>query len=160
MSWWADWVTCKVMVSLRIFGYFLSGYILMAISLDRFSAIVFPISHRSSGHRTRLLLLLGWSLAALCSVPQSVVFSLETHPVISSYRQCINTVALPDQDHELLYFLYFFILSWVLPIIVMLFCYISIVITICRRTKKHLMVKSANQRKKYIHLLKSNSSKK
>ena len=48
VSWWADWLTCKVMVSLRIFGYFLSGYILMAISMDRFSAIVFPISHRQA----------------------------------------------------------------------------------------------------------------
>ena len=155
VSWWADWFTCKVMVSLRIFGYFLSGYILMAISVDRFSAIVFPISHRSSGRRSTLLLALGWTLAALCSIPQSIVFSLETHPVISDYRQCINTVALTDKHHELLYFLYFFILSWVLPIIVMLVCYISIIITICRRTKKLLLVKSTNQRKKTYYYFQS-----
>ena len=35
VSWWADWLTCKIMVFLRIFGYFLSGNILMAISVDR-----------------------------------------------------------------------------------------------------------------------------
>ena len=158
VSWWADWLTCKIMVFLRIFGYFLSGNILMAISVDRqdnltaalltflsppsplrFSAIVFPISHRSSAHRTRLLLGLGWALAALCSIPQSIVFSLETHPVISTYRQCINTVALTNQDRELLYFLYFFILSWVLPILVMMVCYVSIIITIFRRTKKSIL---------------------
>ena len=90
-------------------------------------------------HRTRLLLCLGWALAVLCSIPQSIVFSLETHPVISSYRQCINTVALTDPDRELLYFLYFFILSWVLPIMVMMICYVSIIITICRRTKKNIL---------------------
>ena len=82
---------------------------------------------------------LGWALAVLCSIPQSIVFSLETHPVISSYRQCINTVALTDPDRELLYFLYFFILSWVLPIMVMMVCYVSIIITICRRTKKNIL---------------------
>ena len=107
--------------------------------LTRFSAIVFPISHRSSAHRTRLLLGLGWALAAVFSIPQSIVFSLETHPVISSYRQCINTVALTNQDGELLYFFYFFILSWVLPILVMMVCYVSIIITICRRTKKNIL---------------------
>ena len=35
VSWWADGLTCKIMVFLRIFGYFLSGNILMAISVDR-----------------------------------------------------------------------------------------------------------------------------
>ena len=35
VSWWADWLSCKVLVYLRIFGYLISGNILMAISLDR-----------------------------------------------------------------------------------------------------------------------------
>ena len=35
VSWWADWVTCKIMVFFRIFGYFISGNVLMAISMDR-----------------------------------------------------------------------------------------------------------------------------
>ena len=33
---------------------------------------------------------------------------------------------------ELTYFLYFFALSWVLPVLVMTFCYSSIIITIAR----------------------------
>ena len=35
VSWWADWLTCKLMVSFRIFGYFLTSNVLMAISMDR-----------------------------------------------------------------------------------------------------------------------------
>ena len=35
VSWWADWLSCKVLVFLRIFGYLISGNVLMAISLDR-----------------------------------------------------------------------------------------------------------------------------
>ena len=38
VSWWADWLTCKLMVSLRIFGYFLTSNVLMAISMDRWGA--------------------------------------------------------------------------------------------------------------------------
>ena len=37
VSWWADWLTCKLMVSLRIFGYFLTSNVLMAISMDRWN---------------------------------------------------------------------------------------------------------------------------
>ena len=58
---------------------------------------------------------------------------------MSTYRQCINTVALTNPDGELIYFIYFFILSWVLPILVMTVCYVSIIITICRRTKKNIL---------------------
>ena len=72
-------------------------------------------------------------MAAVCSVPQSIVFSLETHPIIHTYRQCINTITLTNKNQELAYFLYFLTLSWLLPLVVMVFCYVSIVIKICRR---------------------------
>ena len=121
------------MVFLRIFGYFISGNILMAISIDRYSATVFPISHRSSSHQTRMLLFLAWFMAGICSIPQSIVFKLKSHPIIHSYRQCINTITFTDKDQELAYFLYFFTLSWLLPIFVMIFCYVSIIITIFKR---------------------------
>ena len=101
--------------------------------VSRFSATVFPISHRVASHRTRLLLGVAWALAALCSIPQSLVFSLQTHPVVQSYKQCLNTITFTNKKLELAYFLYFFSLSWLLPILVMTFCYVSIIVTICRR---------------------------
>ena len=49
VSWWADWLTCKVMVSLRIFGYFLTSNVLMAISMDRWHAAhLAPVCHHVS----------------------------------------------------------------------------------------------------------------
>jgi hypothetical protein len=36
---------------------------------------------------------------------------------------------------ELSYFMFFFFLSWLLPLLVMLFCYISITVVIFRRAK-------------------------
>ena len=115
-------------------------------SVFRFSAIVFPISHRSSVHRTRWLLVVAWSMAILCSIPQSIVFSLQTHPIIRTYRQCMNTITITNKQHELLYFGYFIILSWILPILVMLICYLSIIITIYRRTKFNHIIKDNNSK--------------
>ena len=74
-------------------------------------------------------------MAFLCSIPQSIVFSLETHPIINTYKQCMNTITITNKNQELLYFLYFFTLSWLLPITVMMICYLSIIFTIFRRTK-------------------------
>ena len=154
VSWWADWITCKVMVFLRIFGYFISGNILMAISIDRYSATVFPISHRSSSHRTKMLLFIAWFMAGICSIPQSILFSLESHPIIHSYRQCINTITFTNKDQELAYFLYFFTLSWLLPIIVMLFCYISIIITIFKRKDYQQTNTHSSKMKSKKHIMK------
>ena len=77
-------------------------------------------------------------MAMVCSIPQSIVFSLQTHPIIRTYRQCMNTITITNKDQELLYFLYFITLSWILPIFVMMICYVSIIITICRRTKLNI----------------------
>ena len=49
------------------------------------------------------------------------------------FRQCLNTITFTNKKLELAYFLYFFSLSWLLPILVMTFCYVSIIVTICRR---------------------------
>ena len=34
----------------------------------------------------RIMLVLAWLVAPLCSIPQSFVFSLKTHPVLTEYR--------------------------------------------------------------------------
>ena len=84
-------------------------------------------------------------MAIICSIPQSIVFSLQTHPIIRTYRQCMNTISITDKHHELLYFAYFITLSWLLPIIVMSICYLSIIITICKRTKlNHILDNTKN----------------
>ena len=89
--------------------------------------------------------MVAWSMAIICSIPQSIVFSLQTHPIIRTYRQCMNTITITDKHQELLYFAYFITLSWLLPIIVMSICYLSIIITICKRTKlNHILDNTKN----------------
>ena len=79
--------------------------------------------------------MVAWSMAIICSIPQSIVFSLQTHPIVRTYTQCMNTITITNKQQELVYFAYFITLSWILPIFVMLICYVSIIITICKRTK-------------------------
>ena len=70
VSWLAGDLMCRVMVFFRIIGIYLSGFIMIVISLDRLSAIMFPLSHISNKKRTKLMLLIAWMAAPLCSLPQ------------------------------------------------------------------------------------------
>ena len=88
VSWMADDITCRIMMFLRILGFYLSGFIMMVISLDRLSAILFPLSHISNTRLTKKMLVIAWLAAPLCSLPQSFVFQLKTHPLRPEYEQC------------------------------------------------------------------------
>ena len=46
VSWTADDITCRTMVFIRIIGFYLSGFIMIVISIDRLYAILYPFSHR------------------------------------------------------------------------------------------------------------------
>ena len=46
VSWRADDLTCRVMVFVRIVGFYLSGFVMMVISIDRLMAIMHPVTHR------------------------------------------------------------------------------------------------------------------
>ena len=87
VSWMANDVTCRIMVFFRIIGFYLSGFILVVISLDRLSAIMFPISHRSS-RRTKIMLIISWIMAPLYALPHFFIFQLKNHPLKPDYSQC------------------------------------------------------------------------
>ena len=79
VSWHAGDVVCRVMVFFRILGFYASSFMMIVISLDRLSAIMCPISHMSSTKRTKIMLILAWTMAPVCSLPQvgSLFFGLK-----------------------------------------------------------------------------------
>ena len=38
---------------IRILGFYVSGFVMIAISFDRLSAILYPLAHRANARRTR-----------------------------------------------------------------------------------------------------------
>ena len=97
VSWMADDITCRIMVFNRVVGIYLSGFIMIVISLDRLSAIMFPISHLSNTRRTKVMLVMAWTMAPLCALPQSFVFKLKSHPHHLDYQQC-TTIGFWQSD--------------------------------------------------------------
>nr|XP_031828630.1 gonadotropin-releasing hormone II receptor isoform X1 [Nomia melanderi]XP_031828631.1 gonadotropin-releasing hormone II receptor isoform X1 [Nomia melanderi]XP_031828632.1 gonadotropin-releasing hormone II receptor isoform X1 [Nomia melanderi] len=82
------------------------------------------------------MLCLAWVGSVVCSMPQMVVFHVETHPNISWYSQCVTFNTFPTYTHEITYSLFGMVMMYWLPLIVIIYTYTSILLEICRRSKK------------------------
>lgn len=60
----------------REFGFYLSSWILVAISLDRYAAILHPLSLSDADRRAKIMLTVTWLLSVIASIPQVGVFKL------------------------------------------------------------------------------------
>ena len=70
VSWRAGDLACRLLMFFRAFGLYLSSFILITISLDRYFAVRHPPSLNEADHRGRLMLMLAWCLSVIASIPQ------------------------------------------------------------------------------------------
>lgn len=71
-SWLAGDFACKLMMFLRAFGLYLSSFIIISITIDRFYAIVKPMEVDKVYRLNKLLLACAWLLSFLSSLPQVI----------------------------------------------------------------------------------------
>ena len=70
VSWNAGDVACRIFMFFRAFGFYLSSFILVAISLDRYFAIAHPLSLNDADRRGKLMLFMAWLFSVTASIPQ------------------------------------------------------------------------------------------
>lgn len=70
VSWEAGDFACRVMMFFRAFGFYLSSFILVAISLDRYFAVAKPLSLQIADRRGNIMLVGAWMFSVIASVPQ------------------------------------------------------------------------------------------
>ncbi|OXA64610.1 gonadotropin-releasing hormone receptor isoform X2 [Folsomia candida] len=126
VSWKAGDFMCRFMSFFRTFGLFLSGFIVMCISFDRYFAVLRPLALPEANKRGRLMLYLAWGGSFVCSLPQSYVFHLEHHPKFTWYSQCITLGTFSTPGAELAYNFFGFTMMYGLPLVVIVFSYASI----------------------------------
>ena len=68
--WRAGDVPCRMLMFCRAFGFYLSSFILVTISLDRYFAILHPLSLNDADKRGKLMLALAWLFSFVASIPQ------------------------------------------------------------------------------------------
>ena len=70
VAWLAGDAACRIMMFFRAFGFYLSSCILVTISLDRYFAIMRPLSISDATRRGKVMLALSWAFSVVSSVPQ------------------------------------------------------------------------------------------
>ncbi|KAK1154783.1 gonadotropin-releasing hormone II receptor-like [Acipenser oxyrinchus oxyrinchus] len=138
VQWYAGDVLCKLLCFLKLFAMHASAFILVAISLDRHAAILYPLSSLDSQRRNKRMLLVAWSASLLLASPQVLQFIFRTIKAGNAdFTQCVTHGSFRQRWQETLYNMFHFVTLYVMPLLVMIFCYARIMLEINRQMKKN-----------------------
>lgn len=104
--------------------------------LQRYFAVIKPMSLAGMDRRGKLMLVMAWTAAFVFSIPQAIIFHLETHPQFVWYEQCVTYYFFKEEWQEIVYSLFGMIFMYTLPLIIITFCYASIYIELLRKSRK------------------------
>ncbi|ESP00340.1 hypothetical protein LOTGIDRAFT_140886 [Lottia gigantea] len=139
VAWKGGDMACRAMMFFRAFGFYLSSFILVTISLDRYFAIMHPLSLNDADRRGRIMLSLAWICSIVASIPQSVIFHVERHPVYEWFTQCVTFNFFPSPSHELAYNLFNVIAVYGLPLVIITGTYSLILCEISKKSRQSQM---------------------
>ncbi|XP_017462280.1 PREDICTED: tachykinin-like peptides receptor 86C [Rhagoletis zephyria] len=105
-----------------------SVFTLVAISLDRYIAIVHPLKRRTSRRKVRVILLLIWVLSCLLAAPCLMYSSTMTKRYYNGKSRTVCFMLWPDGRYptsiaDYAYNIILLILTYGFPMVVMLICY-------------------------------------
>ncbi|XP_071956975.1 histamine H2 receptor-like [Antedon mediterranea] len=131
-------IACKTGVTIFYFILFASAYNLVLISIERYIAVVHPLKYWARGTQKkrllpRLCIPFVSSLLTVCYVPIFVDVNEMGECFVENRRILISSSVLMS------------ILGGVLPILIMLFCYRRVYVTLCEqsRTRTELTTKGS-----------------
>ncbi|XP_071487182.1 neuropeptide S receptor-like [Diadema antillarum] len=133
--------TCKLFRYVQAYVILASSYQLVALSFDRYFAIVYPMDFTGSGKRSTVLAAGGWVLPGLLCITSAVVFQvdpLQSPNGETTVMSCWPALIYKDNARWKfkLYTMYVISSFFYIPLILVTFCYVTIIVTIWRRSKK------------------------
>ncbi|XP_032681188.1 gonadotropin-releasing hormone II receptor-like [Odontomachus brunneus] len=143
VSWEAGDAMCRIMSFFRIFGLYLSSFVIVCISIDRYYAVMRPLQILGVHRREKITLILAWVGSILCSFPQILVFHLETHPYYIHFTQCVTFNTYSSPQYERFYFFFGMTTMFWFPLCVIFYTYTSIFMEICRRSNEDRIRRSS-----------------
>ncbi|XP_060802316.1 neuropeptide SIFamide receptor-like [Amyelois transitella] len=134
VPWVLGWLMCKTVPYVQGLSVAASVYSLVAVSLDRFLAIWWPLKCQITKRRARMMIVFIWIFAIVVTTPWVFFFDLvvvfEDNP---SVRLCLDV--WPNPLSEILYFVIGnLIFCYILPMVLITMCYILIWIKVWRRS--------------------------
>ncbi|XP_055384825.1 neuropeptide SIFamide receptor-like [Condylostylus longicornis] len=136
VPWVLGWLMCKTVPYIQGVSVAASVYSLIAVSLDRFIAIWWPLKQMTKG-RARFMIFCIWVIALSSTLPWAIFFDLV--PAMDSFPQapgmllCIE-VWPPGINGNLYFLLANLVACYLLPMVVITLCYALIWIKVWTRS--------------------------
>lgn len=111
---------CRFIKFMQVFVLYLSTYVLVAMSLDRFLAVMGTRAHwKSSPTLSKILVILAWLISIIFSLPQIFIFSF--HEVKQNVFDC--WAIFPGYLNQKMYVTWFVLSAFGIPLIIISICY-------------------------------------
>ncbi|KAI8501378.1 hypothetical protein Bbelb_206490 [Branchiostoma belcheri] len=151
VQWYAGDAACRILQFLKLWALYASTFILVVISIDRCMAILRPLSSANGYKRGKIMVGIAWGAGAILSTPQSlptnqfgsacrgdaVIWHLiHVHPTpIVTFVQCSTHGFYTHDWQEQFYNACVFFLVFILPLAIMITCYLLILVKITRKAE-------------------------
>ncbi|UYV71804.1 hypothetical protein LAZ67_9000466 [Cordylochernes scorpioides] len=133
--WIAGDAFCRLFKVAQTFTLVASNYLLIAIAMDRHTAIVYPLS-RGGIPATRTLILAAWIASLLPSLPSAYIFQEVRGPSGQAFCVAKFYTHSLSRLHRQIYMAFIFLAVFILPILLILGLYTRILYVIWTRSQQ------------------------
>ncbi|XP_015925698.1 RYamide receptor-like [Parasteatoda tepidariorum] len=127
-------VMCVLVSYAQVVSVFISAYTMIAISIDRYIAILYPLRPRLTKLQAKVIIVIVWLVALLTPLPTAVLSRLEVHPAWSGEENgtiryvCMESWKSKEQRYY--YSMTLMVLQYFFPLSVLLYTYTRIAIVV------------------------------
>ncbi|XP_078702226.1 uncharacterized protein LOC144928090 [Branchiostoma floridae x Branchiostoma belcheri] len=154
VAWLAGNGMCKLVKSLQVLGLYLSTYLTVCISIDRCISVVKPMS-RNTAQRRWTMVAVSWILSILFSIPQAVIFHVESP--VPDFQQCVTFGFYTAKWQEQLYNGLVLVIMYPIPLLIILSCGVLIFIRLKKEGQDKGTFQTTNPTRQR-HLLKARNN--
>ncbi|GAV04571.1 hypothetical protein RvY_14838-2 [Ramazzottius varieornatus] len=127
MKWNGSTELCRFVKFMQMFSLYASTMILTGMTVERCINVTYPLSLSRADaalSRSRIISVAAWLLAALCSIPQAIIFHVERAPTCTDFHQCVTHGAYSSRLQEVAYTMSTLCIMFVIPLIIFAACFI------------------------------------
>lgn len=132
MYWPFGEIMCKVVSYWQTVSVFISAYTLVAISIDRYIAIMSPFKPRMSKSTAKVLIIAIWFIACMTAFPTLIV-SKTFKPDDPLYKSCERYICQEQwetEEDKFYYSIVLMVLQYAVPFFVLVYTYTRIAIIV------------------------------
>uniref|UniRef100_A0A3Q4AZR0 Type II GnRH receptor n=1 Tax=Mola mola TaxID=94237 RepID=A0A3Q4AZR0_MOLML len=133
VQWQAGDVACRLLMFMKLVAMYSCAFVTVVISLDRQSAILNPLGISEAKRKSKIMLTVAWTMSVILSLPQIFLFHNVTITVPENFTQCTTHGSFVQHWQETLYNMFTFVCLFLLPLVIMIFCYTRILVEISSR---------------------------